>query len=213
MLVGIVGLAGMPAWAEQAAAVTDAQPAAPKDAAPSGAVVGPGMDVSLEYTLQVDGKIVDTTDGKPAFHYVHGRRQLIHGLERQLQGMRVGESKQLTVSPDEGYGTADPNAFIEVSKSQLPTGVEPKTGMILRGVNPGGQPFQATIHEMKDSTVVLDLNHPLAGKTLNFDVKVTDIQPAPPEPPPAAQAAQPASPPAAQPPAAAAPAPDTAPAK
>jgi FKBP-type peptidyl-prolyl cis-trans isomerase SlyD len=106
---------------------------------------------------------------------------VIPGLEKAMQGLKVGDTKQITVTPEEGYGSVDPSAFAEIPKAQLPAGVSPEVGMVLRGVNPDGQSFQARVKEIKDQTVMLDLNHPLAGKTLNFDIKVTDIKPAPPQ--------------------------------
>ena len=133
------------------------------------------MDIGLEYTLTVDGAVVDSADSSKPFHYVHGQHQMIPGLERQLTGMHVGDAKEVTVKPDEGYGPVDPAAFVEVAKTQLPAGVTPEVGLVLRGVNPDGQSFRARISELKDATVMLDLNHPLAGKTLNFKVKITDI--------------------------------------
>lgn len=197
MAVVGLGLGGLTAiaQAEEAAAPAPDAPAA-QDAAPvapaaADLVVGENMDVGLEYTLTVDGSVVDSTEGKPPLHYIHGRNQLIPGLERQLAGMRVGESKDVTIAPEDGYGAVDPNAFLEIPKEQLPTEVPPTVGMVLRGVNPDGQTFQATIAEMKETTAVLNLNHPLAGKTLAFNVKVVAITPAPalaPTPAPAAAA-------------------------
>ncbi len=143
------------------------------------ASVQENMDVALDYTLTVDGTIADSTEGKDAFHYVHGKGQIVPGLERQLAGLHVGESKDITVKPEDGYGQVDPAALVEVSKEQLPKDVTPTVGMILRGVNPDGKSFRATISQVKPTTVMLDLNHPLAGKTLTFKVKVTGITPAP----------------------------------
>ena len=138
------------------------------------------MDVGIEYVLTVDGVVVDSTEGKAPFHYIHGRQELVPGLERQLEGMRIGESKEVTVNPADGYGEVDRSAFVEVPKTQLPDGVTPAVGMVLRGVNPDGQSFQATISDVKDQIVVLDLNHRLAGKILNFKVKVVEIIPVAP---------------------------------
>ena len=139
--------------------------------------VGDHMSVSMEYTLTSEGKVVDSTDGKEPFHYIHGQRQIIPGLERQLVGLHVGESKDVTVKPEEGYGAVDPAAVVEIKKEQLPKDVTPSVGMVLQGVNPDGQHFRARISEVKDQSVLLDLNHPLAGKTLVFKVKITDIAP------------------------------------
>jgi len=143
------------------------------------ATVQNNMNVGLDYTLTVEGAVVDTTKERGPFHYVHGKGQLIPGLERELTGLHVGDSKKVTVSPADGYGEVDPAAFVEVPKTQLPKDMAPTVGMILRGVNPDGKNFRAKINEIKDTSVVLDLNHPLAGKTLNFQVKVTDIAPVP----------------------------------
>ena len=140
------------------------------------AAVQNNMDVGLEYTLTVDGAVVDTTEGKQTFHYVHGREQIVPGLERQLAGLHIGDSKEITVGPEEGYGKIKPLA--EIPKEQLPKDVIPAVGMALRGVNPDGKSFRAIVREVKDKTVVLDLNHRLAGKTLNFKIKVVSIAPA-----------------------------------
>ena len=145
---------------------------------PAASTIQDHMDVNLEYTLTVDGAVVDSTDGKSPFHYVHGQQQIIPGLERQLAGLHVGDTKELTVSPEEGYGPVDPAAVVEVPKTQLPKDVTPTIGMVLRGVNPDGHSFSAKITQMKENAVIMDLNHPLAGKTLNFKVKVIGIAPA-----------------------------------
>ena len=141
--------------------------------------IGANMDVGLEYTLTVDGVVVDSTDGRGPWHYIHGHQQMIPGLERQLEGLHVGDERQITVSPEEGYGTVDPSLFVEVPKSDLPSDTTPTVGMVLRGINPDGRSFQARIAETKADTVMLDLNDPLAGKTLHFKIKVTDITPIP----------------------------------
>ena len=140
-------------------------------------VIGDQMNVELDYTLTVDGEVVDSTQGKQPFNYVHGRGQIIPGLEKQLVGMGVGQSRKITVAPGEGYGETDPSAVVEISRTQLPEGVEPEVGMMLRGTSPEGQPVQARIAEVKGETVKVDLNHPLAGKTLNFDVTVRNVAP------------------------------------
>ncbi len=136
------------------------------------------MTVGMEYTLLSDGAVVDSSEGKGPLHYVPGRGQIIPGLERQLVGLHVGDTKEVTVSPEEGYGKVDPTAVIEVAKSQLPSDTTPTAGMVLRGMNPDGQSFRARVTEVKKDTVMLDLNHPLAGKTLTFKVKITEIAPA-----------------------------------
>jgi FKBP-type peptidyl-prolyl cis-trans isomerase SlyD len=111
----------------------------------------------------------------------------------------VGDEKHVTVKPEDAYGPVNKNAFQELPKEKIPPdGL--KVGAMLTGQGPQGQPVQARVHEIKEKTVVVDFNHPMAGRTLVFDVKVVDIQPAP-EPP-----AQPAVPTAPAKPAAPAPA-------
>ena len=142
------------------------------------ASVQDNMDVGLEYTLTVDGAVVDSTQGKVPFHYVQGRHQMIPGLERQLTGLHVGDAKDVVVKPEEGYGSVDPSAMMEIPKTQLPPNITPTVGMVLHGTQKDGQSFRAKIQEIKDKTVKLDLNHPLAGKTLNFKIKIATIAPA-----------------------------------
>lgn len=150
---------------------------APAPAADSPAIADK-MDVGMDYTLTVDGKVVDSSEGREPLHYVHGSGQIIPGLEQALTGLKAGDSKEVTVAPEQGYGTADPSAIVEVPKTQLPPNVTPAVGMALRGQTPEGEGFAATIKEIKADSVVLDLNHPLAGKTLHFKVKITDVKPA-----------------------------------
>jgi FKBP-type peptidyl-prolyl cis-trans isomerase SlyD len=138
--------------------------------------VQPGSAVSFDYTLTDEkGAVVDSSKGKTPMHYVHGKGQIIAGLERELAGMAVGAEKKVTVKPEDGYGLVDPQAFREIPKEKLPPeGL--KVGTMLMAQGPGGQGVPVRVHEIKENTVVIDFNHPLAGKTLSFDVKITDIK-------------------------------------
>ena len=153
-------------------------------------VVRDGMLVSLDYTVKTtDGKLVETSKGSRPLQYIHGKKMMIPGLEKELAGMKVGAEKHVTVKPEEGYGKLNPNAVQEVPKEKVPANAL-KIGAMLVGTDKNGAPMPMTVREIKEKTVVMDLNHPLAGKTLVFDVKVVDIQPAPTTPP----ASKPASP-------------------
>lgn len=134
-----------------------------------------GKTVQLDYKLTVDGQVVDSSEGRGPLSYVHGQGQIIPGLERELAGLHVGDAKDVTVTPEDGYGVVDPQAFVEVPRTELPKDVAPEVGMMLQGRSNDGKPFQARIAEVKDENVKLDLNHPLAGKTLSFNVKVVEI--------------------------------------
>jgi FKBP-type peptidyl-prolyl cis-trans isomerase SlyD len=143
-------------------------------------VVKDGSVVSLQYTLSgEDGKTIESNKGKEPLKYTHGQHQIVPGLEREIAGMKVGGEKHVKVKPEDGYGPVNPNAFQEVPKQQVPPeGL--KVGTLLAAKGPQGQVVPVRIHEIKDKTVVVDLNHPMAGKTLVFDVKVLDIQNAAP---------------------------------
>jgi FKBP-type peptidyl-prolyl cis-trans isomerase SlyD len=143
------------------------------------ATVSPGKAVSIEYTLKVDDKVVDSNVGGEPLTYEHGSGRIIPGLEKALEGMKKGESKHVTVAPKDGYGEHDPQGLQEVKKEMIPA--EAKVGTMLNGTRPDGRKVMVVVKEIRDKTVLLDFNHPLAGKTLNFDVKILDIKDAPPK--------------------------------
>jgi FKBP-type peptidyl-prolyl cis-trans isomerase SlyD len=139
-------------------------------------VIADGKKVSLEYTLTLEDKTtVGTNVGKEPLVYTQGNHEIIPGLEKQLTGLKKGESKRIEVSPEEGYGKVDPARKQEVPKERIPEDAR-KVGSRLTGQGPDGQPIFAQVTEVKDSTIVLDMNHPLAGKKLIFDVKVLNIE-------------------------------------
>jgi len=150
--------------------------AAPAMAQPK-AVIEKGSSVKIEYTLKDDkGTVLDTNAGKDTLAFTQGAQQIIPGLDKALLGMKAGDSKKVTVKPEEAYGVVDPKAEAEVPKDALPKGADiVGTRLLARGQN--GQPRPVTVKAVKDTTVVLDLNHPLAGKTLFFDVKVVSVEP------------------------------------
>ncbi|HEX2932609.1 MAG TPA: peptidylprolyl isomerase [Candidatus Binatia bacterium] len=145
-------------------------------AAKPAAIIETGCDVSFDYTLTDEsGAVIDSSKGKQPMHYVHGQGQIIPGLEKELAGMAVGAEKKVTVKPEEGYGPVDPRAFREVPKDKLPADAL-KVGTMLMAQGAGGKGVPVRVHEIKEQTVIMDFNHPLAGKTLLFDIKVTEIK-------------------------------------
>ena len=137
--------------------------------------VAAGKEVSIEYTLTLEDKtVVDTNVGGQPFTFVQGNQQIIPGLEKQIEGLKVGDNKKITVQPDEGYGAVNQEAFLEVDKGQLPPEAL-HAGAQIQGQTPEGQPMRGMVKEVKEGTVVLDFNHPLAGQTLYFDVKVLEV--------------------------------------
>jgi FKBP-type peptidyl-prolyl cis-trans isomerase SlyD len=136
-----------------------------------------GSVVSFEYTLSDEnGEVLSSNKGKDPITYTHGRREIIPGLEKALDGMDVNEKKSIQVEPEEAYGPVDPNGFKEVPKGSVPA-AGLKVGTPLGTHGPNGENLVIHVHEVKQDTVVLNFNHPLAGKTLNIDLKVVDIEP------------------------------------
>ena len=150
-------------------------------AAPAGAqsktAIEKGSSVKIEYTLKDDkGAVLDTNAGKESLAFTQGAQQIIPGLDKALLGMKTGDSKKVTVKPEDAYGAVDPKAEAEVPRDALPQGAAVVgTRLLARGQD--GQPRPVTVKAVKDATVLLDLNHPLAGKTLFFDVKVVSVDP------------------------------------
>ena len=143
-----------------------------------------GATVSIEYTLKDEGgQVLDSNKGGAPLVFVHGQRQIIPGLERELAGMKTGEERQVVVKPEDAYGEVVPNAQTEVPKEAIPEEGR-KVGTPLMARSGSGEARPVVVKEIKETTVVLDLNHPLAGKTLYFDVKVLGVQVPRPSPAP-----------------------------
>ena len=146
------------------------------------ATVSNGKVIALEYTLKLDNnQVVETNVGKAPLTYTQGAHQIIRGIETAVEGMMVGEAKYVIVTPADGYGIRDLTALHELPKQKVPEDI--KVGMRLRGKEPSGRVVQPIVKEIKDHTVLLDFNHPLAGKTLFCEVKVVDVQHGRQEPP------------------------------
>jgi FKBP-type peptidyl-prolyl cis-trans isomerase SlyD len=140
-----------------------------------------GSVVSIEYTLtDDDGKVIDTNVGKEPLTFVQGAGQIVSGLEKELQGLKTGEQKKVRVKPEDGYGMPNQQAFQEMPRETIPAEAQ-KPGVTLMAKAPDGRAIPIRVHEVKEKTVVVDFNHPLAGKTLNFDVKIKEIQSAQPK--------------------------------
>lgn len=143
----------------------------------SGALkIADGMQVSLEYTLTLEDKtVVESNVGREPMTYQHGAHEIVPGLEAALTGLAKGEKKRVVVKPDDGYGERDPKALQEVKKDVIPEQAR-KVGVQLEAKGPEGESMFPIVTEVKENTVTLDFNHPLAGKTLIFDVKVLEIR-------------------------------------
>lgn len=139
-----------------------------------------GVVVSLDYTLRLDdGEVIDSSDGNEPLEYLHGYGQIIPGLEKALAGLTVGDSKTVVVPAAEAYGEVDMEAFEIVPRSMFPDDMELEEGLALslRDAETN-EPFDAAIAEVRETEVMLDFNHPLAGETLHFEVKIPALRPA-----------------------------------
>lgn len=138
--------------------------------------ISKGYKVLLEYTAKLENdSIVDTTVGNEPLTYIHGISKLMPGLQKELEGMKIGETKQIIVKPEDAYGKVETKGFIEVKKSQVPI-EKLKLGSQLETKDEAGRVVYSIVKEIREKTVLLDFNHPLAGKTMYFDVKVIDIE-------------------------------------
>jgi FKBP-type peptidyl-prolyl cis-trans isomerase SlyD len=138
--------------------------------------VGENTVVTLDYTLTVDGEVVDTSRGSMPIQFIQGQQQIIPGLEKELYGLSVGETKEVNIPPEHGYGQVDPENFAEVPKDQFPDEIPLQPGVELELTDDKGERMGARIDNIQDDIVRLDFNHPLAGKDLHFEVEVVDLR-------------------------------------
>lgn len=131
-----------------------------------------GQKISLEYTVFLeDGTQVDSNVGEDPLIFVLGSHQVFPVLEQELLGLKVGDTKQITLKPEDAYGLVVKEAFREVGLETLPDQFRHE-GAVLGIQDPSGGVYPIRVHQIKDQKAVLDFNHPLAGRTLRFDVKV-----------------------------------------
>lgn len=135
-----------------------------------------GKVVSLHYTLTDDlGVVLDSSRGKESFAYLHGYGNIISGLENALEGCEAGFNSKICVAPADGYGDYNPQAVFEVPRDQFPPNDALQVGMRVQGDGPHGV-MHFTVVGVDDQGVKLDANHPMAGKTLHFDVEVLEVR-------------------------------------
>jgi FKBP-type peptidyl-prolyl cis-trans isomerase 2 len=132
--------------------------------------------VKVHYTGKLaDGQVFDTSEGKEPLAFTLGEGRLIPGFEKGLIDMKLNEKKTINLTKDEAYGDPREDLIIEVPKSELPQEMTPEVGMGLVSRTPEGQEMNLMVVEVREETVVLDGNHPLAGKDLIFDLEVVEI--------------------------------------
>ncbi len=135
-----------------------------------------GLVVSMDYKLTVDGEVLDTSDDAGPLQFLAGYDNIVPGLEREMIGMKIGESKEVVVKAEDGYGEFDEAAFIEVPRTEFPEDIKLEEGMELYLTDEDDQPQAAYVIGFDDKTVQLDLNHPLAGAELHFNVTMVALR-------------------------------------
>ena len=135
-----------------------------------------GKRVSVEYTLTLDdGSVADSNVGGQPLVYEQGSQTILPALEKELEGMKVDETKKVTLEPKEGYGEIDPEKYLKVAKDRVPEEGR-EIGQVLTVSDQEGRQQPVRVVQVEDDVLVLDFNHPLAGQTLHFEVKVLDVE-------------------------------------
>lgn len=135
-----------------------------------------GQVVTLDYTLTVDGEVVDSSAGSQPIQFIQGQQHIIPGLEDELYGLEVGAQKQVVVQPEKAYGPVDPENYSDIPREQFPSEIPLEPGVELEVREQSGKTLTARIDNVTDETVRLDFNHPLAGKVLHFSVQVVSLR-------------------------------------
>jgi FKBP-type peptidyl-prolyl cis-trans isomerase SlyD len=127
---------------------------------------------AIEYTVKNSkGEVVDSNVGGAPLEFITGQGQIIPELEKEIEGMEVGEKKTVLVKADEAYGERNEEWIETLPKEQF-EGIELQKGMMLYGQSPDGETIAVTVVDFNDIEVKIDYNHPLAGEDLTFDVKI-----------------------------------------
>lgn len=142
--------------------------------------VQPGSVVTLHFSLSLeDGTVAETTaDGEP-MRFTVGDGSMIRGLEMALYGMTTGEKRNVRIGPDLGFGDRDPEAVQEMPRSDFPQEMDLRPGLIIAFETPQGDEVPGAVTVVRNETVTVDLNHPLAGHELLFAYEILEVEPPP----------------------------------
>ena len=140
-------------------------------------IVKKGNRVKIQYTGSLnDGTIFDKSKEGEPLGFTVGSGQVIPGFDKAVEGMKLNEEKKVTLKPEDAYGKRDETAIREVPKNSLPENFKPEKGMMIRLQDQTGRPIPGTVTDITENNITVDLNHPLAGKDLTFDIKVIGIE-------------------------------------
>lgn len=136
-------------------------------------IITEGKAVAISYDLTVEGELIRCISPQKPLRYIHGKKQILSGLEKRLRGMKAGDHKEFDLLPKDGYGIENPKSIMEVDKKRFPKGNH-IVGKKLLSKKDGK--FLATVKDVRANTLVLNFNHPLAGKKLHFNVVILTIE-------------------------------------
>ena len=140
--------------------------------------VAEGHIVTIHYTLKDEGgEVIDSSVGEDPMAYLHGAQNVVPGLEHGLVGAKVGDTLQLVVSPEDGYGPRDAEAPPQaIPRSEFPPDETIEPGMMFQAQDAEGHIIPLWVIDLDDENIVIDTHHPLAGVTLHFDVEILDVR-------------------------------------
>ncbi len=135
-----------------------------------------GDTVKVHYTGKLqNGEIFDSSIGSDPLEFTIGNKELIEGFESGVLGMEIGVKKTITIPPEEAYGSRNEELVADVDRAKLPDHINAEIGQALQITQPNGKTINVVMTEVTDDTVKLDANHPLAGKTLTFEIELVEI--------------------------------------
>ncbi|MEJ2100687.1 MAG: peptidylprolyl isomerase, partial [Desulfobacterales bacterium] len=133
--------------------------------------------VSVHYTGKlVNGEVFDSSKDRDPLEFTLGNQKLLAGFEEGVVGMKPGESKSVTLKPAEAFGDRREDLVVELPKDKFPEHIDPSVGLQLEMKNPSGASLAVVITEVGEDSVTLDGNHPMAGKTVVFDIELLEIK-------------------------------------
>lgn len=135
-----------------------------------------GDTASIHYTGKFDdGQTFDSSEGREPLQFTVGAGEIIPGLDKEIEGMEVGEKKTVKIAAEDAYGQHDPARLRAFPRSDIPENIPLEPGIQLQMQTPDGQMMIVTVAEVTDDEVILDANHPLAGKDLTFEVELVAV--------------------------------------
>ncbi|HIM58004.1 MAG TPA: peptidylprolyl isomerase [Gammaproteobacteria bacterium] len=133
--------------------------------------------VEMHYTLKNDaGDVIDSSEGKEPMPFMHGRGHIISGLEKAVEGMKVGESCDVSLAPADAYGAYDKEAIQEIPMEALKGIDKLEVGMDLQSQDQQGNPVTVNVVKINKESITIDANHPLAGETLHFNLRIESVR-------------------------------------